>query len=166
LDILQFVPCAFETALLDLSPQAETGASAQEDTAMITPRVFLADDQEEMLHTVAQVLESQFKVVGTAEDGGRAFELAPSLSPDVLVLDISMPVMDGIEVALRLRNQGSTAKVVFLTVHEDTDFVEAAMSAGALGYVLKPCLATDLVPAIWKALEGNTFVSPSIYVGQ
>ena len=132
---------------------------------MTTHRVFLADDQEEMLQTVAQVLEGQFEVVGTAKDGDRAFERVPSLSPDVLVIDISMPGIDGIEVALRLRWQGSTAKVVFLTVHEDTDFVEAAMSVGALGYVLKPCLATDLVPAIWKALEGNTFVSPSIYKG-
>ena len=129
---------------------------------MTTPRVFLADDQKEMLQAVAQVLEGQFKIVGTAEDGLHAFELAPLLSPDVLVLDIAMPVMNGIEVASRLRNQGSKAKVVFLTVHEDTDFVDAAMSAGALGYVLKPCLATDLVPAIWRALEGRTFVSPSI----
>jgi CheY-like chemotaxis protein len=146
-------------------PQRKTRVLARKNTAVTTPRVFLADDQEEMLQTVAQVLEGQFKVVGTAEDGERVFELAPTLSPDVLVLDISMPVMDGIEVALRLRNQDSKAKVVFLTVHEDTDFVEAAMSAGALGYVLKVRLDTDLVPAIWKALEGNTFVSPSIYLG-
>jgi DNA-binding NarL/FixJ family response regulator len=129
------------------------------------PRVLLADDQEEMLQTVAEVLDGKFKVVGTAEDGGSAFELISSLSPDVVVLDISMPVMDGLEIALRLQNQGSTAKVVFLTVHDDTDFVEAALSAGALGYVLKPCLATDLVPAIWNALEGHTFVSPSFYLG-
>jgi DNA-binding NarL/FixJ family response regulator len=153
---------AFETGQRHPITQRKTGALAKEDTAVTTPRVFLADDQEEMLQAVAQVLEGQFKIVGTAEDGERAFELAPSLSPDVLVLDISMPVMDGIEVALRLRNQGSKAKVVFLTVHDDTDFVQAAMSAGALGYVLKPCLTTDLVPAIWKALEGRTFVSPSI----
>ena len=154
--------CPFETDRRHPITQRKTRVLAREDTAVTTPRVFLADDQEEMLQTVAQVLEGQFKVVGTAEDGERAFELAPSLSPDVLVLDISMPVMDGIEVASRLRNQGSKAKVVFLTVHDDTDFVKAAMSAGALGYVLKPCLATDLVPAIWRALEGNTFVSPSV----
>jgi CheY-like chemotaxis protein len=160
------VACAFKTDQRHPITQRKTRVLARKNTAVTTPRVFLADDQEEMLQTVAQVLEGQFKVVGTAEDGERAFELAPSLSPDVLVpRDISMPLMDGIEVALRLRNQGSKAKVVFLTVHEDTDFVEAAMSAGALGYVLKPCLATDLVPAIWKALGGNTFVSPSIYRG-
>jgi len=161
---LVIVSCAFKTDQRHPITQRKTRVLARKNTAVTTPRFFLADDQEEMLQTVAQVLEGQFKVVGTAEDGERAFELAPSLSPDVLVLDISMPGMDGIEVALRLRNQGSKAKVVFLTVHEDTDFVKAAMSVGALGYVLKLCLATDLVPAIWKALEGNAFVSPSIHL--
>ena len=158
------VACVFETALLYPTTNGKPEVLIQEDTIMTAPRVFLADDQADMLRTIAQVLEGQFKIVGTAEDGGRACELAPSVCPDVLVLDISMPVMDGIEVAVCLRNQGSTAKVVFLTVHEDTDFVEAALSAGALGYVLKPCMATDLVPAIWTALSGNTFVSPSIHL--
>ncbi len=130
---------------------------------MTTPRIFLADDQEEMLHIVEQVLEGPFKIVGTAEDGGHALEMVLSASPDVLVLDISMPVMNGIEVASRLRNRGSNAKIVFLTVHEDPDFIQAAMSAGGLGYVLKPSLATDLVPAIMGALKGNTFVSHSIH---
>lgn len=144
--------------------QRETAVVAKENTATIVPRVFIADDQEEMLQTVAQMLEGEFQVVGTAENGMRVLELAPSLSPDILVLDISMPVMNGIEAAYRLRESGSVAKVIFLTVHADHDFVEAAMSAGAFGYVLKPCLATDLVPAIWTVLEGNTFVSPAMYL--
>ena len=155
--------CTFETDLQHPSAQIEEGALAKK-TAMTVPRVFLADDQEEVLQTVAQVLEGIFQIVGKAEDGGRVLEFVPTSSPDILVLDISMPVVNGIEVALRLRNEGSSAKVVFLTVHEDIDFVEAAMSVGALGYVLKPYLATDLVPAIWSALEGRTFVSPSIYL--
>jgi DNA-binding NarL/FixJ family response regulator len=146
------------------TPHSETLVVAKENTAMIVPRVFLADDQEEMLHTVAQVLEGEFQVVGTAENGMRVLELAPGLSPDVLILDIAMPVVNGIEAACRLKESGSAAKVIFLTVHADPDFVEAAMSTGALGYVLKPCLATDLVPAIWTVLEGNTFVSPAIYL--
>lgn len=131
---------------------------------MTVPRVFLADDQEEMLQTVTQMLEGEFQVVGTAENGMRALELVPSLSPDILVLDISMPVVNGIEVACLLKGSGLAAKVIFLTVHSDPDFVEAAMSAGALGYVLKPCLASDLVPAIWAVLEGNTFVSPTMHL--
>lgn len=134
---------------------------AKRDTVIITPRVFLADDQEEVLQTVAQVIEGEFQVIGTAENGGRVLELVPRLSPDVLVLDISMPVVNGIEVALRLRDEGSSARVIFLTVHQDADMVEAAMSAGALGYVVKPLLATDLIPAIWNAMEGRTFVSSS-----
>jgi DNA-binding NarL/FixJ family response regulator len=143
--------------------QVDLGHPAAKETTAI-PRVFLADDQEEMRRTVAQVLEGEFQIVGTAENGAGVLELTPGLSPDVLVLDISMPVVTGIEAALRLRQAGSRVKVIFLTVHEDLDFVEAAMSVGALGYVLKQSLATDLVPAIWKALEGSTFISPSLHM--
>jgi DNA-binding NarL/FixJ family response regulator len=127
-----------------------------------TPRVLLADDQEEIRQTIALMLRDDFDIVGTAEDGTRAVDLTTRLSPDVLVLDISMPMVNGIEVACRLKELGSHARVVFLTVHTDPDFVEAALSAGALGYVSKPSVATDLVPAIWAVIHGNTFVSPLI----
>jgi DNA-binding NarL/FixJ family response regulator len=126
------------------------------------PRVLLADDQEEMLETVVLILRDEFNVVGTAENGGSAVELASRLSPDVLILDIAMPVVNGIEVAWRLKALGSQAKVIFLTVNSDPEFVDAALSAGAVGYVLKPSLATDLVPAIRAAIRGNTFISPSM----
>jgi DNA-binding NarL/FixJ family response regulator len=126
------------------------------------PRVFVADDRKDVLQAVVQVLEGEFKVVGTAEDGMSTLALVPQIDPDILVLDISMPLLNGIEVAMQLKNAGSQAKIVFLTVHEDCDFVRAAMSAGALGYVLKPCLASDLVPAIRKALKDCTFVSPAV----
>jgi DNA-binding NarL/FixJ family response regulator len=128
---------------------------------MTCPSVLLADDQPEMRETVIRLLEGEFHVVGAVENGKRVLELAPSLSPDILVLDICMPVLGGIEAASRLKESGSTTRVIFLTVHEDIDFVEAARSAGALGYVLKPFLATDLVPAIRKALQGKAFVSRS-----
>lgn len=139
-----------------------TGGLITNHASQIVPRVFLADDQEEVLNSVALILEREFQIVGTAENGMRVLQLVPSLSPDVVVLDISMPVVNGIEAATVLRDSGSRAGVVFLTMHADPEFVAAAMSTGALGYVLKPCLATDLVPAIWSALEGHTFVSPSI----
>jgi DNA-binding NarL/FixJ family response regulator len=126
-------------------------------------RVFLADDQEEMRQAIVQILCEDFQIVGAAETGAGVLDLPPNLSPDVFVLDISMPVVTGIEAALRLREQGSRAKIVFLTVHEDPDFVENAMAVGAVGYVLKPCMATDLCPAIRKAMEGITFISPSIH---
>lgn len=130
------------------------------------PRVFLADDQEEVLRTIVQILDGDFQIVGTAKNGAGVLELTPTLSPDVVVLDISMPVVTGIEAALRLREAGSLAKVIFLTVHQDLDFVEAAISVGAWGYVLKPSMATDLIPAIRKVLEGSTFISPSVYLPQ
>ncbi len=133
-----------------------------ERTLTTAPRILLADDQEEMLHTVVLILKDEFNVVATAEDGTSAVELATKLSPDVLVLDIAMPVVNGIEAAWRLKALGSQAKVIFLTVTSDPEFVEAALSAGAVGYVLKPSLATDLVPAIWAAMRGNTFISPSV----
>jgi DNA-binding NarL/FixJ family response regulator len=132
------------------------------ETTMTAPRILLADDQEEMLRTVAMVLGEEFNIIGTAEDGKHAVELATQLSPDVLVLDISMPIVNGIEVAARLKELGSHARVVFLTVHTDPDFVEAAWSAGAFGYVLKECLAVDLAPAIRAVMQGNTFTSPSV----
>ena len=129
-----------------------------------TPRVILADDQEEMLRTASVVLRDEFDIVGTAENGKRAVDLTSRLSPDVLVMDISMPVLNGIEAACRLKELGSRAKVIFLTINGDAEFVDAALSAGALGYVLKPSLATDLVPAIWAVIEGNTFISPSMHL--
>jgi DNA-binding NarL/FixJ family response regulator len=101
-------------------------------------------------------------VIATAENGQRALELAPKLSPDVVVLDICMPIVNGIETAERLRDSGSHSTVVFLTMHEDSDFLNVAFSTGALGYVLKSSAGTDLIPAIHQALQGNRFVSPSI----
>jgi DNA-binding NarL/FixJ family response regulator len=136
-------------------------SAAQDEKPLL--RVFLAEDQEEMCQTIAQILCKDFQIVGTAETGAGVLDLPPNLSPDVFVLDISMPVVTGIEAALRLREEGSHAKIIFLTVHEDPDFVENAMAAGAAGYVLKPCMATDLGPAIRKAMEGSTFISPSIH---
>lgn len=136
----------------------------RKNTAKKMPRVFVADDRKEVLQAVVQVLEGEFKVVGTAEDGMTVLKSVPFFDADILILDISMPVLNGIEVALQLQSARSQAKIVFLTVHEDGDFVRAAMSAGAFGYVLKSYLASDLVPAIRKALKDCTFVSPAIHM--
>lgn len=132
------------------------------ETSMAAPRIVLADDQEEMLRTIALVLGDEFNIVGTAENGKHAVELTTKLSPDVLVLDISMPVVNGIEAASRLRALGSRARVVFLTVNTDPDFVEATRCVGAVGYVLKESLALDLAPAIRAAIQGNSFTSPAM----
>ena len=129
-------------------------------------RILLADDQREILETVARLLEDEFDVIAAVANGKLAIEAAVRLAPDLIVLDISMPVLNGIEAASQLKESGSRAKVVFLTVHEDPVLVEAALSVGARGYVLKQRLATDLIPAIRQVLDDLIFVSASVRSGK
>jgi len=124
------------------------------------PRVLLVDDNEAMLSRAAATLQASCTVVGTARDGISALEAAAALRPEVIVLDISMPGMTGLEVATMLRDGGSTAAVIFLTVHEEDEFMAVARAAGGLGYVIKPRLAVDLVDAVREASAGRPFVSP------
>jgi DNA-binding NarL/FixJ family response regulator len=128
-------------------------------------RILLADDQQEILETALQLFDGEFDIVATAKDGEGAIEAAVRLDPDLLVLDISMPVFSGIEAAAQLKESACRAKVIFLTVHDDPDYVEAAFSIGAVGYVLKRRLAVDLLPAIREVLQGHTFVSPPLGKG-
>lgn len=122
-------------------------------------RILVADDHSGVLESVVPLLRSLFTVVGTASDGKAAVEAEQKLHPDVVVLDISMPVMSGIEAAKQMRRNGSKAIIVFLTVHQDTDILATAKRAGGMGYVVKDHLGTDLVFAIQEALEGRDFVS-------
>ena len=124
------------------------------------PRVLLVDDNEAMLVRITAVLAPVCVVVGTARNGGAALEAARALQPDVIVLDVSMPGMTGIELASRLRKNGSSAVLVFLTVHDDDELIAAARNAGGMGYVVKPRLAADLLHAIDEARAGRAFVSP------
>ena len=125
-------------------------------------RVLLADDHEAILERVKRLLGEELQVVGTVRDGQAALEAVAELRPDVLILDISMPVLTGIQTAVRLKLIKSEVRIVFLTVHEDPDFAREALATGALGYVVKPRLATDLRVAIKEVLAGHSFVSPSI----
>jgi DNA-binding NarL/FixJ family response regulator len=129
-------------------------------TSSETPRVLLVDDNEAMLARSAAVLSPYCIVVGTARDGRVALEAARTLQPDVIVLDISMPGMSGIELASRLRASGSRAALVFLTVHDDEELILAARDAGGIGYVVKPRLVVDLVRAVQEARAGRPFLSP------
>ncbi len=122
-------------------------------------RVLLVDDSEAMLARAKTVLSADCVVVGAVKDGLTALEAAKTLRPDVIVLDISMPGMTGLEVAACLREDGVTAAVVFLTVHDDEEFVRAATTAGGTGYVVKMRLATDLTFAVQEARAGRAFVS-------
>jgi len=125
-------------------------------------RVLLADDHETILAQVRLALGEDFHVVGAVANGRDAVDEVRRLDPDVLVIDISMPVLDGLQAVSQVRYINHRTKVVFLTVHEDQEFVEAAFSAGASGYVTKGAVTTDLVPAIHEALEGRIFISQSI----
>jgi|SRR5215469_6141130 len=125
-------------------------------------RVLPADDHEMLLARVRWVRCEDFEVVGTVGDGRDAIAEVVRLDPDVLVIDISMPILDGLQAASQLRRKGCRTRVVFLTVHEDQDYVDAAFAAGASGYVTKPHVTSDLAPAIREALNGRTYVSKSI----
>jgi DNA-binding NarL/FixJ family response regulator len=131
------------------------------EVRMESPRVLLADDLPEMLGTVAQLLRDHCEIVGYAQDGEDAIKAATTYNPDLLVLDIEMPFRNGLQVASHLRASRCRAKVIFLTVHEDLDYIEAAWSVGALGYVLKSRIATDLLPAVQEVLQGRRFLSSS-----
>jgi DNA-binding NarL/FixJ family response regulator len=114
-----------------------------------------------MRDRAVRLLEPEFEVVGAVGDGYALLEAASQTKPDVCVIDISMPVLSGIRAAAQLKESGSTAKIIFLTVHEDPDFVQAALDAGASGYVLKSRMASDLLTAIKGVLAGRLFISPS-----
>jgi DNA-binding NarL/FixJ family response regulator len=124
--------------------------------------VLLVDDNPAMLVRAASVLQPACEVVGTAGDGPTALAAARALRPDVVVLDISMPGMSGLEVAEELSAGPQRAAVVFLTVHEDVELVTAARAAGGTGYVVKPRLCCDLLKAVTEARAGRGFVSPVI----
>lgn len=119
----------------------------------------LADDHAELLEGLRRLLEPQFDVVGTAQDGQAVIAVARDLKPDVLVLDISMPRFSGIEAARKLRLEDPDAKIVFLTMHQDPALVEQALDTGALGYVLKVAARTELVIALNEVLAGRSFIS-------
>ena len=123
------------------------------------PRVLVVDDNDVIVARASAVLAASCDVVGTAKDGRAALRAAKDLHPDVIVLDISMPELTGFEVAAQLRDLGSQAAVVFLTVHLDEDFVMAAQAVGGMGYVIKPRLSSDLAHAVSEARAGRSFVS-------
>jgi len=125
-------------------------------------RVFWADDHITTLQAVRVLLESRFDLVGTATDGQQALEAVRTLRPDVVVLDISLPKLSGIDVARHLlaSEEDEQPAIVFLTIHRDAAIVEAALETGALGYVVKTSAGQDLLDAIEQALTGHRFISP------
>lgn len=129
---------------------------------MAKVRVLLADDHPLLLKSVDRILTPTFEIVGKVGNGRSLFESAMKLQPDVIVTDISMPVMNGTEAVNKLRVAGCRSKIVFLTVYSDPEYVSYCLAAGGLGYVVKSRMATDLPHAIQEAMAGRSFISPQL----
>lgn len=125
-------------------------------------RVLLADDHKIVLDGLKMILEPEFEIVETVEDGRALVSAAQKLAPDVIVVDISMPLLNGIEAIRQIRKLDPHVKVVFLTMHPDVTYAIRAFEAGASGYVLKHAASSELLTAIHEALKGRTYVTPMI----
>lgn len=124
-------------------------------------RLVVADDNAAFVHEFVSILGTEFDVVATAADGKSALECVRRTRPDVVVLDLEMPVLNGIAVTKELTKHGPTPAIVICSVENDPEIIEAARQAGALGYVFKVRIAKDLIPAVNSAARGQSFVSPA-----
>jgi DNA-binding NarL/FixJ family response regulator len=126
------------------------------------PRVLLADDHMLVIEGLRRILEGECEVVGAVEDGRSLLKAAEKLKPDIVLLDISIPLLNGVEAARRLRKTVPAAKLIFVTMHADATYVTGAFRAGASGYVLKRCASMELVSAIREVLKGHTYITPLV----
>jgi DNA-binding NarL/FixJ family response regulator len=132
---------------------------------MSRPRVLLADDHALLLGAFEKLLSPEYDIVGQVFDGRALVDAAEQLKPDVIVLDISMPLMNGLEAARQIKQKARGAKLVFLTMNEDSDLAAEAFRAGASGYLLKRSAASELLTAIREVLQGRSYVTPLITDG-
>jgi DNA-binding NarL/FixJ family response regulator len=132
---------------------------------MTKPRILLADDHKIVLEGLRGLLEEEFDLAGCVTNGRDLVDEVIRLRPDVVVADISMPLLNGIEAVHKLRESGNYVKVVFLTMHPDPTYATRALQAGGSGYVLKHSASDELVTAIHEVLHGNTYVSPAMHIG-
>ena len=126
------------------------------------PRVLLADDHLMVAEALKSLLAPDFDLVGVVEDGRALVEAAGRLRPDVIVADVTMPLLNGIDALVQLRQGGDNVPVVFLTMHRDASFARRALDAGASGFVLKHSAPAELISAIRAALEGKTYLTPQL----
>jgi DNA-binding NarL/FixJ family response regulator len=129
---------------------------------MNKPRLLIADDHNILAEGLRHMLEPDFDVVGLVSNGEELITAAIRLSPDIIIADITMPEMNGIDAIIQLRAQGGTSKVIFLTMHRDVAYARRAMEAGAAGYLLKHSVSSELTGAIREVLQGRTYVTPMI----
>ena len=126
------------------------------------PRVLLADDHRIVAEGLRSLLEEEFELAGIVEDGRALVKAARELQPDVIVADISMPLLNGIDALAQLKQHDPKVRVVFLTMHRDAAYARRAIEAGAAGYVLKHSASAELVLAVHAALQGRTFITPDL----
>ena len=129
---------------------------------MSRPRVLLADDHRVVSEGLKRLLDDDFELVGMVEDGRALVAAAKKLQPDVIVADISMPHLNGIDAMAHLKKDNPDVKVVFLTMHQDPAYARRALEAGAVGFVVKHSAPAELVMAIHAALKGQTFITPAL----
>jgi DNA-binding NarL/FixJ family response regulator len=129
---------------------------------MIRPRLLLADDHTLVLEGFRRLLEPEFDVVGTVEDGQALLAAAETLQPDLVLVDVSMPGLNGIEVVRRLKKTAPRIKTIVVTMHTDPAYVTEAFRAGASGYLLKRSATDELVKAIHDVLQGRSYLTPLI----
>lgn len=129
---------------------------------MSRARVLLADDHTLLLDGLRRLLADDFDVVGVAVNGAELVQMAEELHPDVILLDISMPQLNGLDAARQLKQRGNPALLIFVTMHKDPTYVKEAFRAGAVGYVLKHSAGSDLVSAVNEVLQGRFYLSPLV----
>jgi DNA-binding NarL/FixJ family response regulator len=125
-------------------------------------RVLLADDHALVLEGLSKLLQKEFDLVGTASSGAQAVEMAATLLPDVVLMDISMPGLNGIDAARQLRERVPKVKVVAVTMHNNTTYVREAMKAGMAGYVLKQSAASELATAVHAVMRNDRYITPAL----
>ena len=129
---------------------------------MSLPKVILADDHTLVTEALSKLTANHIDVVAAVADGRALLEIAPTLKPDVVVLDIAMPLLNGLDAARELRKRVPGVKLIFLTMNDDPDLAAEAMNLGASGYLLKRSAGSELLDAIQEAIRGRTYVTPEI----
>src|SRR5215468_4875279 len=129
---------------------------------MRKPSVLIADDHTMVVEAFRKLLEPQYEIVATVADGRSLLEVAPKLRPDVIVIDIGMPLLNGLAAGQRLKQVVPRAKLIYVTMNEDADVASEALRGGASAYLLKSSAASELLKGIHEALRGGSYVTPQI----
>jgi DNA-binding NarL/FixJ family response regulator len=129
---------------------------------MKRPRVLLADDHTLFLQGIAKLLEADIEVVGAVQDGSALVTAVEQLKPDVVLLDIAMPGMNGLDAARQLKKASPAVQIIFLTMHMNPAYVTEAFRVGGAGYLLKGCEASEVLTAIGEVLKGRSYVTPLV----